>query len=55
MEFTVQKIAENIWAIDQKGVRAFLLTGQEEAVLVDTCFGGDILSACRTVTDNPLP
>ena len=54
MEFTVQKIAENIWAIDQKGVRAFLLTGQEEAILVDTCFGGDILSACRTVTDKPI-
>ena len=39
MEFTIQKIAENIWAIEQKGVRAFLLVGQDNAILVDTCFG----------------
>ena len=54
MEFTVQKIAENIWAIDQKGVRAFLLVGQDNAILVDTCFGGDILSVCQTITANPI-
>lgn len=54
MEFTVQKIAENIWAMDQNGVRAFLLVGDEKAILVDTCFGGDILSACRTVTELPI-
>ena len=54
MEFTVQKLADNIWALDQKGVRAFLLVGQEEAILVDTCFGGDILSACRSVTAAPI-
>ena len=54
MEFTVEKIAENMYAIDQKGVRAFLLVGQDRAILVDTCFGGDILSVCRTVTDKPI-
>ena len=36
MEFNIQKIAENIWAIEQKGVRAFLLVGQDNAILVDT-------------------
>lgn len=54
MEFTVQKITENIWALNQNGVRAFLLTGDDKAILVDTCFGGDILSACRTVTELPI-
>ena len=54
MEFTVQKLADNLWALDQKGVRAFLLVGQEEAILVDTCFGGDILSVCRSVTAAPI-
>ena len=54
MEFTTQKIAENIWAIEQKGVRAFLLVGQDNAILVDTCFGGDIRAACQSITDNPI-
>jgi len=54
MEFTSQKIAENIWAIGQKGVRAFLLVGQDNAILVDTCFGGDIRSVCQSITNNPI-
>ena len=54
MEFTIQKIAENIWAIEQKGVRAFLLVGQNKAILVDTCFGGDICSVCQSITNNPI-
>lgn len=54
MEFTIQKIAENIWAIEQKGVRAFLLVGQDNAILVDTCFGGDILAVCQSITNNPI-
>ena len=54
MEYSIQKIEENIWAIEQRGVRAFLLTGEDKAILVDTCFGGDILSVCRTITDRPI-
>lgn len=54
MEFTVQKIGENLWSIDQTFVRAFLLVGQDNAILVDTCVGGDILSVCRTITANPI-
>jgi len=54
MDFTVQKIAENIWAIEQRGVRAFLLVGPDSAVLVDTCFGGDIRSVCESITDKPI-
>ena len=54
MEFIPQKLKENLWAIEQKGVRSFLLTGRDKAILVDTCFGGDILSVCRTLTPNPI-
>ena len=54
MEFTIREIRKNIWALEQKGVRAFLLVGRDRAVLVDTCFGGDILSACRQITDQPV-
>lgn len=54
MEYTVRKIAENIWAIEQPAVRAFLLVGSDNAVLVDTCMGGDLLSACRSITGNPI-
>ena len=54
MEYTVQQIAQNIWAIDQEFVRAFLLVGADRAVLVDTCFGGDILSVCQSITARPI-
>ena len=54
MEFTIHKIAENIWAIEQNVVRGFLLVGLDRAVLVDTCFGGDILCVCRSITDLPI-
>ena len=54
MDFTIAEIADRFYAIDQNGVRAFLLVGRENAVLVDTCFGGDILSVCRSLTKNPI-
>ena len=40
MEFTTQKIAENFWAIAQKGVRSFLLIGWDKAILVDNVLSG---------------
>lgn len=54
MEFTVKKLADNLWTIDQPQVRSFLLLGQDRAILVDTCMGGDILSVCRSITDKPI-
>jgi len=54
MEFTVQKLCQDIWALDQNGVRAFLVVGPDRALLVDTCFGGDILGTCRTLTQLPI-
>lgn len=54
MEYTVKQIAENIWAIEQPAVRAFLLAGPDNAILVDTCMGGDLLRVCREITDKPI-
>ena len=28
--------------------------GQDNAILVDTCFGGDIRSVCQSITDKPI-
>ena len=36
MEFTVNKIAENIWAIEQNVVRGFLLVGLDRATFWQT-------------------
>ena len=54
MEFTIHKIREDgLWCLDQ-GVRCFLVVGEKEALLIDCGFGGDVLEACRKVTDKPL-
>jgi len=54
MDYEIREIMENFRAIDQGGVRSFLLTGADRAVLVDTCFGGDLKAVCHTVTDKPI-
>lgn len=55
MEFTVTQMDKNIWAIDQQGVRSFLLAGEDGAILIDTCFGGDLASVCRELCgDKPI-
>ena len=54
MNYSIEKIRDNIWAIEQKNVRALLLTGPDNAILVDSCYGGDILTICRSITDAPI-
>ncbi|MBE6732068.1 MAG: MBL fold metallo-hydrolase [Ruminococcaceae bacterium] len=56
MEFKseIKKISENFYEISQSHVRAFLLVGTEFNILVDTCFGGDILEAVKSISDKPL-
>lgn len=54
MEFTVTKLSDNFYSLDQRGVRAFLFVGEDAAILVDTCFGGDIKAACEAITDKPI-
>jgi len=54
MEYTVNKLQDNFWSIDQQGVRAFLFVGADNAVLIDTCYGGDIKAVCESLTDKPI-
>lgn len=56
MDFKSYKIAEGFWNIEQNngGVRCFLFEGNDEAMLVDTGFGGDLKSVCDKLTDKPI-
>lgn len=56
MEFKseIKKLSENFYMITQKHVRSFLFIGKEFNILVDTCFGGDILEAVNSISDNPV-
>jgi len=54
MKFITQKVMDDMWTIDQNGVRSFLLVGIEKAMLIDTCFGGDIKSVVESITDKPI-
>lgn len=54
--FTCEKIRDNVTSImDPGGVRAFLIEGTKEAVLVDTCCGvGNIKQQVKSMTELPL-
>ena len=54
MEFTKTLLRENLWSLDQGGVRCFLLIGEDKALLIDTGFGGDLRSICAEITDLPI-
>ena len=54
MEYIIRELRDNLWTLDQNGVRAFLLVGTDKAILVDTCFGGDLKSAVDSITDKPV-
>lgn len=53
-QYSATVLAPDVWAIEDGGVRCFLVQGPQEAMLVDTGFGGgDLLAFIRTLT--PLP
>ena len=54
MEFQIKEIMESVWAIEQQGVRAFLFVGEDHAILIDSCFGGDLRGVCQRLTDRPI-
>ena len=54
MEYVKKQIADNFWCIEQNGVRSFLFLGENEALLVDTCFGGDLMAVVGEITDLPI-
>lgn len=53
--YTAKLLFENFYAIEEGGVRMFLVIGQDKAMLVDTGFGtGDLKSFVETLTDKPV-
>lgn len=53
--YQVFEISEGFWRIEENGVRAFLLTGSEKAILVDSGFGtGNIREVVESLTSLPL-
>lgn len=54
-EFEIIAINENSFRIETPMVRAYLFTGNDKALLIDTTMtDGDIAAAIRTVTDLPV-
>lgn len=54
MGYTVTKLTDRFYAIDQDFVRCFLFVGDDKAVLVDTGIGGALKDVIQTVTDKPV-
>lgn len=54
MTYETVQLDRDFWAIEQQGVRCFLLNGRDYALLVDTGFGGDLRSVCAGLTDKPI-
>jgi len=53
--YTIERIDDGFFSIDEGGVRCFLIAGAEDALLVDTGFGkGDLQAAARTLTSLPV-
>lgn len=53
--YTVERIEEGFWRIDEKGVCSFLLVGTERSILIDSGFGtGNLRAAIEELTDLPV-
>ena len=54
-KYEITEHKKGFWAIDEGGVRSFLIEGNENALLVDTGFGtGDIKSVVQKLTEKPV-
>ena len=53
--YEVHQIDASCWRIEENGVRAFLITGSERALLIDSGFGtGNIREIVDNMTKLPL-
>ncbi len=53
--YTVEKIEEGLWRIEEGHVYMYLIEGEEAALLVDTGLGGgDLRGLVESLTDKPL-
>lgn len=50
-----QMLSEDMYSIEENGVRCFLVLGEDDALLIDTGFGtGNIANYIMTITDKPI-
>jgi len=54
MQYQARSIAENFYEISQGGVRCFLFTGDDFALLIDSGFGGQLRPVIEAVTQKPV-
>ena len=54
MQYQAHPIAENFYEIAQGGVRCFLFTGDDFALLIDSCFGGALRPVIEAITQKPV-
>lgn len=53
--YGVFKLSEDSWRIEENGVRSFLFTGSDKALLIDSGFGtGNIKTVVKEITKLPL-
>ena len=52
--FNIYLTDDGFWCIEQMGVRSFLFVGDDEALLVDCVFDGDLRAECEKLTDKPI-
>ena len=52
--FKVYQTEDGFWCIEQMGVRSFLFIGDDEALLVDCVFDGDLKGECEKLTDKNI-
>jgi glyoxylase-like metal-dependent hydrolase (beta-lactamase superfamily II) len=52
MKYNITKFADDLWAIDEVFVRAFLIHGERGSLLIDACFSGgdEFFEAVESVT-----
>lgn len=54
-QYILHAMDEDIWRIEENGVRSFVLVGKSKALVIDSGFGtGDILAAIKEITSLPL-
>ena len=54
MQYQAHPIAENFYEIAQGGVRCFLFTGDDFALLIDSGFGGALRPVIEAITQKPV-
>lgn len=54
MSYSMNKIADGFYSIEEEYVRCFLFEGEKEAILVDTGMGGNLKEYAESITKLPI-